>query len=198
MILKKPDVTQRDAERFWQYVSKRDGLGPTGECWEWTGTMLGRYGRFTVHPGHQVTIRVTAHRVAFFIANSYWPDVVCHRCDHTRCVRPDHLFAGSHAQNRADCVSKGRHSRGERARAARRKVPYSRKCSMAKLTPDDVSRIRRMLAAGHSHQACANKFGIGKSSIGRLSRGQTWGWLPPLAVNLDDAELPAVVRRVTE
>jgi hypothetical protein len=81
-----------------------------GECWEWTGCRLPKgYGMFTIQGQ-----TVYAHRVAWEIATGLSADTlcVCHRCDNPPCVRPDHLFIGTHRDNALDCKAKGRHRNG--------------------------------------------------------------------------------------
>ena len=87
--------------RFWQRVKKADG----DACWEWDNVAGRRYGQFYLH-GKQVQ----AHRASWELNVGEIPDgiKVLHRCDHTHCVRPDHLFLGTQADNVADMISKGR------------------------------------------------------------------------------------------
>lgn len=96
-------MTTSDLAHFWARVKKSDS------CWEWTGANNGGYGRM------EVAGKLTyAHRLAWELANGSGPGdlCVCHRCDNPACVRPDHLFLGTFADNMGDKISKGRQSRG--------------------------------------------------------------------------------------
>lgn len=90
-------------DRFWAKVDQ-----PAEGCW----TLKGR----TSQPYQYQQIRVegvrttSAHRIAWTLTNGEIPYgfLICHKCDNTSCVRPDHLFLGNHADNMQDCVKKGR------------------------------------------------------------------------------------------
>lgn len=48
------------------------------------------------------------HRLKFFEVHGYWPEVVMHTCDNSRCINPEHLVAGTFALNNKDRANKGR------------------------------------------------------------------------------------------
>jgi hypothetical protein len=85
-------------EHFWGQVD-RSGAG----CWEWQGS------RYPSGYGHFLG-REYAHRRAFELANGPVPAgrLVCHHCDNKPCCRPDHLYAGTPADNRRDFALRGR------------------------------------------------------------------------------------------
>ncbi len=88
--------------RFWAKVEEGD------ECWLWTGSGRSqiRHGQFW--DGERI---VGAHRFSWEMHNQRTiPEglFVCHHCDNGLCVRPDHLFIGTHQDNMDDLVRKGR------------------------------------------------------------------------------------------
>lgn len=95
-----PQPTNDEVARFNRKVDA------SGACWVWTGAH-GRngYGQAVVQ-GHTYK----AHRVAWTIAHGPIPEglCVCHACDNRRCVRPDHLWLGTHQENQEDKIRKGR------------------------------------------------------------------------------------------
>jgi hypothetical protein len=102
--------------RFWSKVAKSDD-----GCWLWTGSRTGwGYGSFG--SGGRGDPTVKAHRLSWWIETDVWPGElwVLHRCDNPPCVRPDHLFLGTPADNMADCTAKGRLDTPARAAAQMR------------------------------------------------------------------------------
>src|SRR5262245_2521405 len=93
-------MNTEDIARFWPKVDVR---GPD-ECWPWIAGKGAGYGSFWLDGRN-----VTAHRVAFFLANGKWPDPFgCHSCDNHPCCNPAHIFEGTQWDNDMDRVAKGR------------------------------------------------------------------------------------------
>lgn len=147
------------SERFWQKVVPE----PMSGCWLWTGTDAGNgYGVFRLSERS-----MGAHRYILSMSHYPWlkdrPNVfVCHKCDVSCCVNPDHLFLGSQADNMADKTRKGRQTKG---------VKHHR----AKLNEEDVIEIRRLYATGTKTQKMIAKlFDVTQATIGYITIGATW------------------------
>ena len=100
-------------ERFFQKVNKTDS------CWLWTGSLNSRgYGCLAVNRK-----TVSAHRYSYAIHKGEIPEglIICHSCDVPACVNPDHLWAGTFADNMKDMVDKDRHGETSRKQTHCRK-----------------------------------------------------------------------------
>lgn len=107
-----PGPDSEEARRFWAKVDR-----PSAEaCWPWTASLTkSGYGQFGLNRGV-----VRAHRAAMAFATnkSVTGLVVRHLCDNKACCNPAHLALGTHSENVADRVQRGRSStRGKLSKA---------------------------------------------------------------------------------
>lgn len=160
-------VSEAVVNRFWKWVVVPDEVGA---CWHWSGYLNNGYGHL-LGAGGARGVLFLAHRLSFAIANGIDPDVwcVCHRCDQRSCVKPEHLFLGTKAENSQDMVSKGRSLFGERH-------------NKAKLSAEQASEIRRRLLVGETGRSLALEFGVDKATVSELKTGRIWTNLdePPI------------------
>lgn len=156
-------------QRFWLAVEKTDG------CWRWVGAAdSDGYGWFAGFGERK------AHRASYAMHNGGVPPgaQVLHTCDHPWCVRPDHLYAGTHKQNHLDKKVRGR-AKGKNAgdKNGMRTCPgRSRGAAngMAKLSAADVVRIRHLREGGATYRSIASMFGVHPSTVIRVASGRGW------------------------
>jgi hypothetical protein len=142
---------------FWSLVDTSPH--PQG-CWLFTGALRKHkhnYGRYR---------RMLVHRYAYSL---YYPDVtltasdfICHTCDNYACVRKEHLFKGTAADNNADAWHKGRHAHGGRAGGA-------------KLTDALVTDILTQWRQGTiTQRALCTTFGVSPSQMSLIVNRKAW------------------------
>ncbi len=147
---------------FWSQVVKHDGDG----CWEWTGNKSRSFGYGSF--AYAGTTKA-AHRVSWEMhngpiqVNSEIRILVCHKCDNPPCVRPDHLFLGTDADNNKDNMLKGR---------CRPRVGSSQ--WKTRHTEAEVIEMRRLFSEGVSKRSIADRFGLTMSHLGFILRRKTW------------------------
>lgn len=166
-----PQLTENDKARFW---SKTNKAGES-ECWLWNAGKNGDgYGVF-----HIRDVQYIAPRIAFLIGGNPPPDniLVLHTCDTPACVNPLHLFTGTHADNSADKVKKGRASSGDSngARIHKDRMPRGERNGNSKLTRESVLSLREEHSKGVlSVTELAAYFGIGRTAVKLIVENKTW------------------------
>ena len=163
--------TPEFTRKFWSNVPNQ----PTEGCWEWTGFIsVSGYGYNGSHKHER-----KAHRIAYELTHGHGSArdlCVCHRCDNRRCVRPDHLFLGTAADNNKDRAQKCRSGYRDPDKAFFRTVPPIGELNIkAKITADTVQSIRHAYASGNeSQQRIADRFGLRQTQVSRIIRREHW------------------------
>lgn len=146
------------ADRFWAKVDKSS---TPDACWPWLGGhATAGYGvigvdAWRVEGAHRVSYRLNVGEIPPGLE-------VCHHCDNPGCVNPDHLFAGTHAQNMHDSETKGRN---------RHPGLKGSEHPRAKLTEASVREIRQ---SADDPTTLAAQYGITRESIYMIRARKTW------------------------
>lgn len=179
--------TMSPITRFWSKVDR------SGECWTWMAHCSpSGYGQF--YPGDRdQPSNVRAHRYSYTITYGPIPDGLCvlHRCDNPPCVRPDHLFLGTNAENTADRHAKGRSARGDRSglrvhpeRAARgirnarytmpERTAHGERHGNAKLTEQQAKDILALRTSGRTGYDVASYYGVCAATVSHIWTRRSW------------------------
>ena len=128
-------------------------------CWIWTGApSKHNYGQIQIN-GRSLQ----AANVGYTLYKGEIPKgmSVCHKCDVTMCVNPDHLFLGTRADNSRDMVLKNRSCFGERH-------------PKAKLRTEFIPIIREAYTHGFTLKSIADYYKVRHTTIHRILKGQIW------------------------
>jgi hypothetical protein len=140
------------------------------ECWLWKGYKNAEgYGRTWINGNGYY-----AHRVIFNLVHpnliqlsapksTHDSGFLLHTCDNPSCCNPLHLFIGTHADNMADKVAKGRSPDFKSGRGPR-----------CKLTMDQANEIREKRKNGISARQLAIDYQISLPSIKTLLAGKSY------------------------
>jgi|ERR1035441_3407969 hypothetical protein len=160
--LKSQGLSPTFEERFWSRVYiDTAGIG----CWLWTGHQE-RFGHGRLYACYPSTFMILAHRASWILNYGPVPDGLCvlHKCDNPPCVRPDHLFLGTIADNNDDRDRKGRHV-----------TAHGESVSNHVLTEKQVLQIRAIYAAGTVSQLrLAIQFQCSEKNIFYIVHRQHW------------------------
>lgn len=157
-------------QRFWSKVDRSSVDG----CWLWLGSCFTvGYGQFTRRSEDGTSQHIGAHVMAWELTHGPVPDglEIMHSCDVRRCVRPDHLSVGTHAENVQDAARKGR-------------LHVSRP-NRQKLTADQIQEIRSLVTSGEKRFRVAMRFGISKTQVTLIMQGKRRQYDAPLVPALE-------------
>lgn len=158
---------------FWTKVNK-DGpvIRPElGSCWVWlASTDSHGYGK-VMHP--QTKRLVKAHRHSWELEVGPIPPGlwVLHKCDNPPCLRPSHLFLGTHIDNTEDKVKKGRSKTARIPRGANHTATF--------LTDDMVRAMRYQFIVEKTGVAeIARQRGLKLSHVLKIIQRIRWMHIP--------------------
>lgn len=160
-------ITSEVLNRFWSRVDIKD----SSECWNWLRLKdKDGYGRICID-----STDVRAHRLSYIIHYGEIPKglLICHKCNNPSCCNPCHLYAGTPKENMQDCKNSGRLKSYENIRKYQQ-THFGEKHPRAKLTENQVLKIKKLLSKGIKQGILAEKFNISRQTISNINVGNGW------------------------
>jgi hypothetical protein len=154
---------RKDDSRFWAKVNK------TNSCWLWIGCKTQDGYGFLHRWIHGRPKGFKAHKYSWLLNVGKVPHGinVLHTCHVRDCVNPSHLYLGTQKQNMQDAVRRFGGAKWIKRQSGQEHPG-------AKLSNDDVIRIRAMLADGMAPKEIAGEFSVSKATISMIRTGRTW------------------------
>jgi hypothetical protein len=170
----KPGVYRSNLERFEEKFIPE----PNSGCWLWLAALSHGYGMFGLRDGPVMRTRIASRASWMIYRGPIPPDLyVCHRCDVTSCVNPDHLYLGTQFDNMRDMFGRKRDgtSNGHNAMwlYPERMIKGSAH-PLAKLDEAIVGRIKERLREGVARKDLAGEHGVSTSLIDGIANGKKW------------------------
>lgn len=199
------DFTAKRIELFWRKVKKE--AGPDGQpemgCWLWQGARRADgYGVLNVRLVDGRRQNVVVHRLSWWLAHGTPPPerdeagrklVLRHTCDIRHCLAPHHLLPGTHAENSADMVARGRVSQGNYhwTRTDPEHLARGEHVGTAKLTEVQVAQIKaeydlapQSARTGKPIRGArlAERFSVTRELIWLIVNGKAWVHVDPAQI----------------
>ncbi len=147
-------------------ISTDNGTG----CWEWARHInTSGYGGCAGSKWHRKYNKSMAHQLSIIAFKELYNAslLVLHKCNNRKCSTPDHLYLGTHRDNKRDSIIKGT-----------AKIPDNKgtRCGTCKLSEREVLEIRD-LEGYLTQQQIAEIYNVSRPHIGDILLRQRWAWL---------------------
>lgn len=138
------------ANTLGEALSQRGWVVTETGCWEYSGTVHNHKGYREIYWRGETYL---AHRAAYlaWVSSDLGDLHVLHACDNPPCINPEHLRAGTNAENVGDRIE--------------------RKRTGFKLTPETALEIYESPLPGY---AIAEQYGIGQTTVSNIKHKRVW------------------------